>query len=186
MKKYTLAVFAILACLLLSACSGGSGESSAGSSGAAAESTPAAKDIDIAAEANAFIEKYSLSGGLYYTAAGSAKLDEDLLRGYFGDATESPELSAFSDYALYIDETKPLKPCEFGIFRLNAGADKGVFMQFLRSRIDAKLLLSKAYPSMDTSMLKTAVFGSAGDYVWYAAVSDANEYIDTTLKEKLS
>ena len=59
-------------------------------------------------------------------------------------------------------------------------------MQFLRSRIDAKLLLSKAYPSMDTSMLKTAVFGSAGDYVWYAAVSDANEYIDTTLKEKLS
>ena len=34
---------------------------------------------------------------------------------------------------------------------------------------------------MDTSMLKTAVFGSAGDYVWYAAVSDANEYIDTTL-----
>lgn len=186
MKKYTLIVFAALACLLITACSGSDSGTESGASTAPAESKAEVKDVDIAAEAGAIIEKYSLSGGMYFTASGETKLDDDLIRGYFGDATESPELSGFADYALYIDETKPLKPCEFGIFKLNAGTDKEVFMQFLRSRIDAKILLSKAYPSMDTSMLKTAVFGSAGDYVWYAAVSDANEYIDTTLKGKLS
>ncbi len=142
------------------------------------------KDIDVLAEANAIMEKYSLNGGEFYTTGGKI-LDEDLIRSYYGDATVSPDFSEVEAYAVYIDETKPLKPCEFGIFKMKEDADKEQLAAFLQTRINLKLQNAIAYPTLDTEPLKTAKVTIKGNYVWYCVVSKSNEEIDNNLKGKI-
>lgn len=145
--------------------------------------------LDIESEANAIIEKYSLSGGTRFTSASTTLgeyLDDDLIRSYFGDAAAVPDFGAVESYVVYIDESKPVLPCEFGIFKMKDGADTKTFIAFLEARIAMKLENAKAYPSMDTSMLKTAKFVEKDGYIWYCAVKDANEEITSSLEGKLS
>lgn len=145
--------------------------------------------LDIEAEANAIIEKYSLSGGTRYTSTSTTLgeyLDDDLIRSYFGDAAAVPDFGAVESYVVYIDESKPVLPCEFGIFKMKNGANTKTFMSFLEARIAMKLENAKSYPSMDTSMLKTAEFVEKDGYIWYCAVKDANEEINSSLKSKLN
>ena len=148
-------------------------------------SSSAPKDIDVIAEANEIISKYSLSGGTFYTPDGEDILDEDLILSYFGDATSVPDFTSVETYALYIDETKPVSPCEFGIFKIKDGVDANAFKAFLVARINMKLQNAAAYPDMDTSALTSAKFAVKGNYVWYCAVKDANEDINSTLEGKL-
>lgn len=145
--------------------------------------------LDIEAEASAIIEKYSLSGGTRYTSTSTVLgeyLDEDLIRSYFGDAAAVPDFGSVEAYAVYIDESKPILPCEFGIFKMKEGADSEAFMAFLKARIAMKIENAKAYPTMDTTMLKSAKFVEKDGYIWYCAVKDANDEINATLEGKLS
>ena len=143
--------------------------------------------LDIEAEANAIIEKYAISGGKRYSSLSTVAgefLDEDLIRAYYGDAAELPDFASVSAYAVYIDETKPLNPCEFGIFEMKDGADAEKFMMFLKARINLKIENAKAYPTMDTEPLKTAIFNTKGKYIWYCVVKGGNEEINKTLEGK--
>lgn len=143
------------------------------------------KTLDIEAEADAIIEKYSLSGGIRYSSLSETEgefLDETLAFDYYGEA----DFGSVAAYAVYIDQKKPTKPCEFGIFEMKEGADAETFKKFLESRINAKIENAKSYPSVDTEPLKTAKFTVKGKYVWYTAVKGGNDDINSTLEGKLS
>lgn len=142
------------------------------------------KTLDIEAEADAIIEKYSLSGGIRYSSLSETAgeyLDETLANDYFGEA----DFGSVAAYAVYIDQKKPTKPCEFGIFEMKEGADAETFKKFLEARINAKIENAKSYPSVDTEPLKTAKFTVKGKYVWYTAVKGGNDDINSTLEGKL-
>lgn len=181
MKRALLILTAILLAFSLCAC-----DSVGGESGAESESEEAkAVTLDIETEAGSIIEKYSLSGGKRYSSKSTVAgeyLDEDLIRSYYGDAAEMPDFSQVAAYAVYIDESKPINPCEFGIFEMKDGADTEKFMLFLKARINLKIENAKAYPTMDTEPLKTAIFTVKGKYIWYAVVKGGNADIDNTLK----
>ena len=144
--------------------------------------------LELNNEAEAILEKYGLAGGTLYRSDSQTPgeyLDEDLIRGYYGDAVTMPDFSCVEAYAVYIDETKPIMPCEFGIFKIADEAKAEEFMVYLRARIDKKIQNSIAYPTMDTTMLKSAVFEIRDGYLWYIAVKDANTEINDALKAKL-
>ncbi len=143
--------------------------------------------LDLSAEADAIIQKYELSGGSRYSSGSDVEgeyLDEDLIRSYYGDAAEMPNFDDVEEYLVYIDETRPINPCEFGIFKMKDGANTEEFILFLKARIDLKLETAKAYPTMDTDPLKTAVFTNKGGYIWYCVVKDGNDDINKTLEGK--
>lgn len=145
--------------------------------------------LDLKAEAEGILQKYNLSGGTLYSSDSTTPgeyLDEDLIRGYYGDAITTPDFSCVESYVVYIDETKPILPCEFGIFKISDETKAQEFMVYLRARIDKKIQNSIAYPTMDTTMLKTAVFEIRDGYVWYIAIKDANSEINDSLKAKLN
>ena len=181
MKRCLILLVALMLTVSLCACGGASENSEQGD-----DSVPAkVVELDLDAEATAIISKYSLSGGSRYSSASQTPgeyLDEDLILSYYGDAAETPDFTQVEAYAVYIDETKPIKPCEFGIFKMKDGADAENFVEFLKARIALKLENAKAYPSMDTEPLKTAVFTVKGGYVWYAVVKGGNADIDKDLK----
>lgn len=185
MKRFASLLHSIvLLTLALAACTDNGDKTDSGS----ASGSEPAKSIDIEAEADAIIAKYSLTGGKRYTSASQTLgeyLDEDLIRSYYGDAAEIPDFGSVEAYAVYIDESKPTNPCEFGIFKMKQGADTETFMAFLKARIDLKLENAKSYPTMDTSMLKTAKFTVKGGYIWYCAVKDGNSDINSSLEGKL-
>lgn len=145
-------------------------------------STSAPREIDVRAEAEGILSAYDLSGGTFYTPGGEDELDEDLILSYFGDATAVPDFSLVETYALYIDETRPISPCEFGIFKMKDSADAGSLQAFLDARIKAKLQNAALYPDMDTSALTSAKVTVMGEYVWYCVVKGANDAIDASLR----
>lgn len=183
MKRFLLIAVALILALSLFSCGKEETESGTESSADAQKKV----ELDVKAEANAIITKYSLSGGRLYnsdsTVAGEY-LDEDLVRSYYGDAAAVPNFSEVEAYTVYIDESKPIKPCEFGIFKMKDGANVEEFMLFLKARINLKIQNAKAYPTMDTEPLKTAVFTEKDGYIWYAVVKGGNSDIDNTLKGK--
>ena len=65
-------------------------------------------------------------------------------------------------------------------------ADAQAFIAYLQARIDLKIENSKAYPTMDTSMLKSAKFVEKDGYVWYCAVKGANDGINSSLESKFN
>ena len=186
MKKFLIAVLSLILALSLCACGGDEQASESGTSQSVSdEKQPVSLDLD--AEASAIIAKYSLSGGKSYSSKSTTAgeyLDEDLIRSYYGDAAAMPNFDEVEGYAVYIDESKPIKPSEFGIFKMKDGANTEEFMLFLKARIDLKIQNAKAYPSMDTEPLKTAIFTEKDGYIWYAAVKGGNADIDKALKEK--
>ena len=185
MKRFFLILTALMLIFSLCACGGGD-ESGDVVSGESKNDT--AKSIDLKAEADAIIQKYSLAGGKFYSSDSTTVgeyLDEDLVRSYYGDAAEMPDFNQVDSYAVYIDESKPINPSEFGIFKMKDGADADQFILFLKARIDLKIQNAKAYPTMDTEPLKTAVFTKKGDYVWYCVVKGGNDDINKTLEGKL-
>lgn len=185
MKRFVLILTALMMLVVLCACDKDSNEGT--SSSGTGEKTEVAT-LDLKAEADGIIQKYSLSGGKRYTSSSTVigeYLDEDLIRAYYGDAAEMPDFSQVEAYEVYIDETKPINPCEFGIFKMKENADTDEFILFLRARIDLKLQNAKAYPTMDTEPLKTAVFTAKDGYVWYAVVKGGNDDINKTLEGKL-
>ncbi len=185
MKRFILILLSLLLAFSLCAC--GNDTESSSENGSEGESEKQAVNLDLKAEANAIIAKYSLSGGRFYSSESTVAgeyLDEDLIRSYYGDAAAMPNFGEVEAYAVYIDESKPIKPCEFGIFKMKDGANTEEFMLFLKARIDLKIQNAKAYPSMDTEPLKTAVFTEKDGYIWYTVVKGGNDEIDKTLKGK--
>ena len=145
--------------------------------------------LDLNAEAENILEKYSLSGGTLYRSDSQVPgeyLDEELIRGFYGDAIAMPDFSCVEEYTVYIDESKPILPCEFGLFKIKDEEKAEEFLVYIRARIDRKIQNAIAYPSVDTSMLKNAIFEICDGYVWYIAVKDANSAINNALKAKLN
>lgn len=179
-----LASLAVCCALFCAACGekDGGGDPSAADSAGSSASAEAPKEMDVIAEAQGILSQYELSGGTFYTTGGEYTLDEDLILSYFGDATAVPDFSLVETYALYIDETKPISPCEFGIFKMKDSADAETLKAFLDARIKVKLQNAALYPNMDTSALTSAKVTVKGNYVWYCAVKDANDAIDSSLK----
>ncbi len=184
MKRFVLMLTVLMLVFTLCACTDSESDSS---SEVADGNENNAVTLDLEAEADAIIQKYSLSGGKRYSSESETVgeyLDEDLIRSYYGDAAEMPNFGDVEAYAVYIDESKPIKPCEFGIFKMKDGANTEEFMLFLKARINLKIENAKAYPTMDTEPLKTAVFTEKGGYIWYCVVKDGNEDINKTLEGK--
>ena len=145
--------------------------------------------LDLEAEAKAIMDTYGLDIGKKYSSASTTLgeyLDEDLIRSYSGDLTSIPDFGTVESYVVYIDETRPTLPCEFGLFKMKEGADANAFVAYLKARIDLKIENSKAYPTMDTSMLTTAKFVIKDNYVWYIAVKDGNDKINSSLEAKFN
>ena len=186
MKRILFIALALLLAVSLCACGGEAGGTDTDTS-TGAESSKKTVELDLESEADAIIQKYSLSGGKRYSSKSTVAgeyLDEDLIRSYYGDLTEMPDFDSVEAYAVYIDESKPIHPCEFGIFKMKDGANTEEFMLYLKARIDLKIENAKAYPSMDTEPLKTAVFTEKDGYIWYAVVKGGNEAIDKELGGK--
>ena len=175
-------VFAFLLCVItlfaLVGCNGGE------------DSNPAKSvNLDLEAETDSIIGKYEISGGKRYSSASTELgkyLDDDLIRSYYGDAASVPDFGNVEAYAVYIDESKPLDPCEFGIFKLKDASKAHEFMIYLKARIDLKIENAKAYPTMDTEALETAKFTKKDNYVWYCAVKGGNDEINKNLEGKFN
>ena len=168
MKRFVLMVVSLLMVFSMAACDKKDG-------------------LDIDAAASDIIENYSLSGGTLYSSSkeDAEKLDAELIRSYYSVLGEVPDFDSVEAYVVYIDETKPLDPCEFGIFKMKDGADEEQFIMFLKARLNNKIESSKAYPTMDTSALKSAKFESKGGYIWYCAVKGGNDEINGELKGRI-
>ena len=144
---------------------------------------------DLAALADSIVQTYALSGGLRYSSSSTIEgeyLDDDLIRSYYGDILSAPNFEEVEAYEVYIDESNPTQPCEFGLFRMRDGADAEQFLSFLRARIDLKIGNAVAYPTMDTEALTTAKFSQSGAYLWYCAVKGANAEIDQMFTDTLT
>lgn len=143
---------------------------------------------DIEAEADKIIETYNLTTGTRYSSLSQTPgqyLDDDLIRAYYGDALDQPDFSSVEAYVVYIDETRPTLPAEFGIFKMKSNADTELFMAYLQGRIDLKLQNAIAYPTMDTEPLQTAVVEEGNGYIWYTVVKDSNAEIHSRLQQAL-
>ena len=143
---------------------------------------------DIEAEADKIMQACGLSAGIRYSSLSQTPgqyLDDDLIRAYYGDALAQPDFGSVEAYVVYIDETRPTQPSEFGIFKMKAEADTELFMAYLQGRIDLKLQNAIAYPTMDTETLKTAVVAEGNGYVWYCVVKDGNSQIHSQLQQAL-
>lgn len=187
MKRFFVIIMAFV--MLVSLCACGDSESASQNEGdnknTGKTENAAGKTLDLTAEADAIIEKYSLSGGLRFTSKSTVEgefLDEDLAFDYFGEA----DFDTVVAYDVYIDTTKPVKPCEFGIFEMKDKSSAETFKKFLEARIAEAIETAKSYPSTDTEPLKTAKFTVKGKYVWYCAVKGGNDDINKTLEGKLS
>lgn len=176
--KRVILFFVILSLLFgITACSGRSASSAA------------SDRLDMEEIASAVTEKYELLTGFRYSSRSEAAgeyLDEDLIRSYYGDIMSMPDFKEVEAYEVYIDESNPIQPCEFGIFKMAEGADTELFMSFLRARIDLKISNAVAYPTMDTEALTTAKFSQCGSYLWYCAVKGANDEIDRTFSDSFA
>jgi hypothetical protein len=160
-----------------------------GCNGDADSKTDNSVNLDIEAEADSIIQKYEISGGTRYSSTATELgkyLDEDLIRSYYGDAASVPDFGNVEAYAVYIDESKPLDPCEFGIFKLKDASKADEFMLYLKARIDLKIENARAYPTMDTEALETAKFAKKDNYVWYCAVKGGNDEINKNLEGKFN
>ncbi len=178
MKRILIFLLAVMLCIPCVSCNKDDSTDGEGS----------VNELDVNAAAAEIIEKYSLTSGKSYDSLSQVEgeyLDEDLIRSYFGDATSMPDFEGVETYFVYIDETKPTLPCEFGIFKMKNGTDKKLFMEYLQARINLKIENAKSYPSTDTEPLTTAKFTEYNGYVWYCAVKGGNDDIDKTLKEKI-
>ena len=146
------------------------------------------KDFGISAAAEEILSTRSLSGGLRFSSAPKSeevsRLDDDLIRSYFGDAADVPDFTKVANYELYIDESKPTLPCEFGIFELSDESYAETFILYLKARIDLKIENAKMYPSVDTETLKNAKFTVQGKYVWYVVIKGENAAVDELLTGK--
>ncbi len=188
MKKLILILVSILLVFTLCACNKGE-DASSNPVSENGDGEKSAITLDIVAEADAIIQKYNISGGTRFTSTSKELgkyLDDNLILSYYGDITSVPDFKSVEAYEVYIDETKPLDPCEFGIFKMKSGADAETFVKFLKNRINIKIENSKAYPTMDTTALKTAEFTIKGSYVWYCVVKGGNEEINKTLEGKFN
>ncbi len=166
-------ILLLLLCILLTACQG----------------TGKTAEMDIEQQADQIIGTYDLTTGNRYSSLSQVEgeyLDDELIRSYYGDPLVQPDFTQVEAYAVYIDESRPTLPSEFGIFRMTPDADKELFKDFLQARIDLKLFNAVAYPTMDTEPLETAVVMEKGDYIWYCVVKDANDQINTQLEQALS
>ena len=142
------------------------------------------KDFDLFEAAEKIIADNNIipGGSRYSTTDAYPALDDDLIRAYFGDAADIPDFSKIESYEVYIDETKPTTPCEFGIFKLSDETYGDTLIEYFKARITEKLANAKMYPSVQTEGLKTAKFTVVGKYVWYCAVKGGNNNIDGYLK----
>lgn len=131
---------------------------------------------------------YSLSGGTYYSSYSETLgeyLDEDTLLSLYGDMGETPDMSAVTEYCVYIDGSDPNLQKELGIFLTKSGTDKELFLSFMRSRIAAMLENAKNYPSVDTEPLKNAEFFIEGDYIVYVVVKTHASDIADFIKDSI-
>jgi len=154
--------------------------------GCVACGTETVKDMDVCAEVKAIAEEYALGGKHFYSNGdGYGAFDEDLILSYYGDATGCPDFSTVEAYGVIIDQSKPTKPVEFGIFKLNSNADKELFTAYLKARVNAEIQNAVAYPDRDVSGYKTAIFGGKGNYIWYICVGESNADINSKIEGKL-
>ena len=131
---------------------------------------------------------YSLSGGTYYSSFSETLgeyLDDDTLLSLYGDMGETPDMSAVTEYCVYIDGSDPNLHKELGIFLTKSGTDKELFMSFMQSRIAAMLENAKNYPSVDTEPLKNAEFFIKGDYVVYVVIKTDGSDIADFIKDSI-
>ena len=143
---------------------------------------------DIEAEADKILQDYSLTTGTRYSSLSQTpgeSLDDELIRAYYGDALDQPDFGSVEAYVVYIDETRPTLPAEFGIFKMKDGADTELFMAYLQGRIDLKLQNAIAYPTMDIAPLQTAVVDEGNGYIWYVVIKDGNADIHSRLQQAL-
>ena len=172
MKKLVAVILALFSVIVLASCTGGS-ESNVSSTGSEEQKEPA----DVQALVLWALEEGEFSGGTLYSsgdAEGAVKFDDDLLRGYYGDAAEAPVTTDFVSYCAYIDETKPVNPCETGVFEMVSEEAALLMEAYINARIQLKLANAVNYPSIDTTPLTTAVVKAVGKYVYYTAVKDIN------------
>ena len=131
MKRAFLFIIALMM-ITLCACGGDSGSATESGLVASDGSSAQAKTLDLKKEADSIINEYSLAGGKRYSSDSTVTgeyLDEDLIRAYYGDAAEMPDFSQVEAYEVYIDESKPINPSEFGIFKMKEGADTYTFLK---------------------------------------------------------
>ena len=98
---------------------------------------------------------------------------------------ETPDMSAVTEYCVYIDGSDPNLQKELGIFLTKSGTDKELFMSFMQSRIAAMLENAKNYPSVDTEPLKNAEFFIKGDYVVYVVIKTDGSDIADFIKDSI-
>ena len=163
MKKL-LAMTMILAAMLC-ACGGETAEETA-------------VDVNVDEVVNTIVTTYGLENGFVFTSSSTELgeyLDEDLIMGYYGDASDTPDFTMVSEYCVYIDESDPNVFIDVGLFKMSDTSYSDTLMQYFQTRIDDKIAKADSgYPETDVVTLEAATIAKHGDYVYYVISYDVD------------
>ena len=186
MKKSIIVV--LLAAMLLtalSACGKEDAETPTGESGDA--TVTQAETIDPDAIVGDICTELSYLDGFTFSSSSTelgGYLDDDLIRAYYGDASDVPDFTKVSSYCVYIDESNAKVLTDVGVFILSDASYADTLMQYLQARIDQKIASAANYPDIDVDTLEKAVIKKSGDTVYYVVSADVDT-IAPILKERI-
>lgn len=131
----------------------------------------------------------NLTEGKIYTSESETAgeyLDDDMIKGYYGNLFESPDFSLIDEYCVYIQDKNPLLQIEIGIFKVIDSNNNAMVRDFLQIRQDTILKNAVNYPSVDTEPFDNVIIDTVGNYTYYIAVKENRDEINKTITEKLN
>ena len=181
MKKIISFSLMLILVLSFSACGDKNDESQAGS-GVIQEVgsvTTILKDV---------LKNNNLTEGRVYTSESKTEgefLDEDMIKGIYGNLLDFPDFSKIAEYCVYIQDQNPLLQIELGIFKVTDSKNNTMVKDFINQRKSSVLEKAVNYPSVDTEPFKNVIIESVGSYTYYIAVKNNRNDINNTIRNSL-
>lgn len=175
-------LFALLLCLpvmLFTSCSGDTDEISA-SSDAQSTSASSASCVEICDSAYQIETKASgITSHNVYSNEGT-QLDEFMTSSYYGTLLESPDLTTYEGYAVFITDEPVVS--EFGIFKSSDQALIDQAEEFCARRLEAIRKKYEGYKPELVAAAEGALCETYSGYVYYIATTESNEEIRNIIR----
>jgi hypothetical protein len=170
--------------LTLSAC----GEKKAEESGSESKTASTKEVGSVTTILKDVLKDNNLTEGKVYTNESTKEgeyLNEDLIRGFYGNLLEAPDFTKIQDYCVYKQDQNPLLHIELGIFKVYDSNNNTMVRDFINQRKDSLFEKWANYPSVDKEPWKNIIVDSVGNYTYYIAVKENRDAINKTIRSSL-
>lgn len=187
MRKIISFTLVLVLLFSFSACGEKTAEESGGES--KTESKTVSKEVgSVTTILKDVLKNNNLTEGKIFTSESTTEgeyLDEDLIKGYYGNMLDYPDFSKIEEYCVYMEDENPLLPIELGIFKVFDSNNNTMVRDFINQRKDALFEKWANYPSVDTEPFKNIIIDSVGNYTYYIAVKNNRNEINKTIRSSL-